>query len=173
MAFNANLLAAGIAFQAATLPPQRQYVPPRAITSNLLGDWVDTQTKTASSSAEAPPVALVPNRDHPIQALIDGKTVQFPSNQQRVEALLKEWDRLCDRGSSVSDIINDAYGQIVAVGWEAITLLLREVQKQRNQWFEALTWITGVDLSTSETRGNARALRAAWIKWGTEHGFIA
>jgi hypothetical protein len=98
--------------------------------------------------------------------------ISFPSIEHAFDALVSEWRRLRERGSSTAPLVNDAYGQIVAMGWPVVPLLLREVERQSGHWFEALTWITREDLSTPKTRGNIRELRRAWLQWGRERGFI-
>jgi hypothetical protein len=104
-------------------------------------------------------------------ALIDGQTVTFASPREKFDALVVEWRRLRDAGSSIDDVVNDAYGQIVSMGYQAVPFLLREASRQSGHWFTALKWITGQNVVTPEMRGNLRAIRRAWLKWGTENGY--
>jgi hypothetical protein len=114
-----------------------------------------------------------PAEAHPVRALIGGQTVIFKTAEEKFDALVKEWRNLRQPGSSTAPLVNDAYGQIVAMGQEAVPLLLREVERQSGHWFTALTWITGVNLATPATRGNIRELRKAWLQWGKDNGRIA
>jgi hypothetical protein len=111
-------------------------------------------------------------RPNKFVALIEGKQVTFPTIEQAFDALVAEWRRLREPGSSVAPIMNDAYGQIVAMGWDAVPLLLREVQRKSGHWIDALTWITGEDLVTPEMRGNMREQRKVWLSWGEKHGYL-
>jgi len=105
-------------------------------------------------------------------ALIQNELVSFPTVEHTFNALVAEWRRLRGFGSSTAPLVNDAYGQIATMGQPVVPLLLREVAKGSGHWFDVLTWLTRVDLATPETRGNIRALRAAWIKWGADNGYL-
>jgi hypothetical protein len=106
-------------------------------------------------------------------AIINGKSETFASTEEKFEALAAEWRRLREQGSSTDQLLNDAYGQIVAMGWPVVPLLLREVERESGHWFTALKWITGINLVTPEMRGNIRAIRESWLKWGKECDLLA
>ena len=105
-------------------------------------------------------------------AIIEGKTVTFRSVAQKFDALVAEWQRIRGSGSSTASLVNDAYGQIVAMGEEVVPMLLREVKNDNGHWFSALRWITGISPVSAELHGDHRAMRQAWIRWGIEHGHI-
>jgi hypothetical protein len=105
-------------------------------------------------------------------ALIDGASREFRGPEEKFHALVDECRRLRETGSSTASAINDAYGQIVAMGWAAVPLLLREVQLRGGHWFTALKWITGENLVGPEMAGDIRAIREVWLRWGKEHGYI-
>lgn len=105
-------------------------------------------------------------RKERITGRIGGQKVVFTSHEEKFNALAAEWRRLRDEGSSTAPLVNDAYGQIVAMGWEAVPFLLREVEQKSGHWFTALKWITGEDVVKPEMRGNIRAIREAWLQWG-------
>ena len=102
------------------------------------------------------------------KATINGSPVVFNTIEEKFDALVAEWRRSRDRGSSTDNLVNDAYGQIVAMGWAVVPLLLREVENESGHWFTALRWITTADIVTPEMRGNIPAIREAWLKWGRE-----
>lgn len=101
-------------------------------------------------------------------ALINGSPVSFNTIEDKFNALVAEWRRLREKGSSTDTMINDAYGQIVAMGWPVVPLLLQEVERQSGHWFTALKWITGKNLVKPEMRGDLRAMRNVWLEWGKE-----
>ena len=112
----------------------------------------------------------IPREQHsrPHLANIDGSTVMFNSVEEKFRALVAEWHRLRARGSSTDPLVNDAYGQIVAMGWPVVPMLLQEVENETGHWFTALKWITGASVVTPDMRGDVAAMREAWLKWGKE-----
>ena len=111
--------------------------------------------------------------DPPIRAIIAGKESVFSTADEKFRALADECRGSFAAGSSTDHFLSDAYGQIVAMGWQAVPLLLQEVAAQSGHWITALTWITGIDLSTPATRGSARELRKAWLRWGIDNGYYS
>ena len=100
--------------------------------------------------------------------------VQLPrlgSVQCKFNALVKDWQR-ARQGSSTAPLVDDAYGQIVAMGQEAIPMLLREVEKGSGHWFTALKWITAADVVTNENRHSIKRLKESWLAWGLERGYM-
>jgi hypothetical protein len=130
------------------------------------------QNSVGISPPESPTAAFSRFAPKARTARVNGKILTFPNPEAAFNALVGEWRRLRESGSSVAPIMNDAYGQIVAMGWEVVPFLLREVQRQSGHWFDALTWITREDLVTPEMRGNIREQRKVWLSWGTRHGLI-
>lgn len=109
----------------------------------------------------------------PHEAIIAGNATAFNDIEAKFDALVAEWRALHGAGSSTSPLVNDAYGQIVAMGWDAVPLLLREVERQSGHWFTALMWITGHDPVTPEIRGNIREIRKVWVQWGKDNGYAS
>ncbi len=75
--------------------------------------------------------------------------------------------------SRVNDLIeNDAYQQIVALGWPAVPFILRELEQELKSaegpdfWFPALKIITGEDPVPASSRGQLERMAEAWINWG-------
>lgn len=107
-----------------------------------------------------------------VTAIIGDRMVVFGGDEAKFDALVEEWRRLRELGSSTAPLINDAYGQIVAMGWSAVPFLLREVKRKSGHWFTALKWITGENLVKPEMRGNIREIREAWLRWEKENGRV-
>jgi len=103
-------------------------------------------------------------------AIIQGKRVTFKDMESKFYTLVVEWKKI--RNSNSGILVNDAYGQIVAMGWDAVPLLLREVKRESGHWFTALEWITAANISIPEIHGNIRELRKIWLKWGEENGYF-
>jgi hypothetical protein len=69
--------------------------------------------------------------------------------QQQFQALVAAWKSAASASvsSSLSGLLSHpAYRQIIAIGKDAIPLLLAELEREPDWWFAALKELTGVDL---------------------------
>jgi hypothetical protein len=58
------------------------------------------------------------------------------------------------------------------MGTDAIPLILKELQREPDQWFWALEAITEEDPVPPEAKGNVARMAQAWIEWGKQRGFL-
>jgi hypothetical protein len=58
------------------------------------------------------------------------------------------------------------------MGPAAVPLILRELERQPDHWFWALTAITGEDPVRPEDAGNIERMAQAWLALGQEQGYI-
>lgn len=65
-----------------------------------------------------------------------------------------------------------AYREIIAMGDQAVPLILRELQERPYRWFAALRELTGENPIPPEVAGQFEPGAAAWLKWGRERGHI-
>lgn len=110
----------------------------------------------------------MPEKQAPLPTLPAEETVTL---QRRFFELAAQWKR--ERGphsSSARLAQHPAYQQIIELGPEAIPLLLRELEREPDHWFRALHALTGADPVPAESRGDVRAMTAAWLNWGREQG---
>jgi hypothetical protein len=92
--------------------------------------------------------------------------------EQHFRALVSQWKR--ERGpysSSAKLAEHSTYQQIIALGKEVIPLLLRELEREPDHWFRALSALTGVDPVPEASRGKLPEMAAAWLRWGQEQGW--
>lgn len=106
----------------------------------------------------------------PFKAIIDDQVVAFKTIDEKFAALAKIW-REFNRGTSVVNYAHFAYFQIVALGWSAVPLLLREVATGDGTWYVALQYIAGEMAESPSMRGDAEAVRNAWLEWGHRNGY--
>lgn len=88
--------------------------------------------------------------------------------------LSNEWKRDTGHLSLTSQIAaHPSYRGIIAMGESAIPLILRDLEKEPNHWFSALSTIAGEDpeIPTKE-RGDMKAVSEAWLKWGKTKKYI-
>ncbi|MFZ2961200.1 MAG: hypothetical protein WA705_30335 [Candidatus Ozemobacteraceae bacterium] len=67
--------------------------------------------------------------------------------------------------------IHPAYQRIIGMGRTAVPLILRELAKDLNHWFWALSAITGVNPVLPENRGRLEKMKEDWLIWGQKNGF--
>jgi hypothetical protein len=95
------------------------------------------------------------------------------SLEVRFCSLASRWKAEIGPDSSLSNITNNMnYLRIIAMGEEAIPLILRELQREPAPWFVALRAITGEDSVDRDFPGNFRKKADAWLRWGFENGYI-
>jgi hypothetical protein len=100
-------------------------------------------------------------------------TIQQASLEQRFRLLASEWKQATSHLSSVTDrSMHLAYQQIIGLGPDAVSLILRELERETDDWFWALAAITGENPIPRGAEGKLSEMRAAWVQWGTEHGYL-
>ena len=103
-----------------------------------------------------------------LQAAADG------ARNARFQELAALWKR--ERGphsSSARLTQHPAYEKIIDLGTDAIPLLLRELKREPDHWFQALHALTGADPVPEASRGNVRAMAEAWLRWGRDEGYLS
>jgi hypothetical protein len=90
---------------------------------------------------------------------------------ERFRQLAKRWLKESAHASSTTAIaMNPAYQQIIALGRDALPLILAELEREPRQWFWALRVISGVDPVPPNQRGQVREMQRTWLQWGRDEG---
>jgi hypothetical protein len=93
--------------------------------------------------------------------------------EAKFRTLAQRWkDERGPTSSSAKMAAHPAYREIVSMGWDVVPLLLAELKRQPDHWFQALHEITGADPVPRESRGRVREMVAAWLRWGEENDFL-
>ena len=74
--------------------------------------------------------------------------------------------------SITKKVQHPAYRQIIDMGEPALPWILRELRDRPGYWFEALRTIARQTPVAAEVRTDPQRVRAAWLNWGKERGFI-
>jgi hypothetical protein len=92
---------------------------------------------------------------------------------EQFAALAERWRAEAELLSSTTAMTaHPAYRAIIALGQAALTLLLRDLEREPIHWFEALQAISGEDAVPREHWGDIPAMRADWLAWGRKRGLI-
>ncbi len=85
--------------------------------------------------------------------------------------LAKIIDEECAFLSTMHEIAaHPAYREIVRMGYHALPLILRDLEKRPSHWFWALNEITLENPVLPEHRGNITAMAQDWLEWGKRSG---
>jgi hypothetical protein len=87
------------------------------------------------------------------------------------DSLVKQWQQETSFHSSLGEIFtHEAYQRIMAMGRDALPLILSELRRKPGHWFYALEKIAGDDKAVGAK--NFAAARAAWLEWGYKNNYI-
>lgn len=101
----------------------------------------------------------------------------------RFDELAERWRRETWMHSNPHFIVNNgAFREMADMGEEALPLILQKIEAgESGQWWMLLERITGVRLTAGVTpipevpgwvRTDVATLKAAWISWGRERGYL-
>ncbi|MDA1191381.1 MAG: hypothetical protein O3A46_06815 [Candidatus Poribacteria bacterium] len=97
-----------------------------------------------------------------------------PTTKRRFEVLAKRWKSQAELMSSSRKMAEiPEYGEIIALGDDAIRLILDELRREPHFWFIALERLTKRDdIVPTEHKGDIDAMAKDWVRWGEREGFI-
>jgi hypothetical protein len=91
--------------------------------------------------------------------------------EERFQRLANQWRNETEHISSIAKAcMHRAYQHIIGMGYDAVPLLLRELQQDPDHWFWALNAITEEDPARSEDTFDGAV--SAWLEWGKREGYI-
>jgi len=95
------------------------------------------------------------------------------ATEEKFRLLADAWKAESAFLSSITDMaMLESYQKIIALGPPVIPLLLRELEREPDQWFWALKILTGEDPVPVESRGDIEEMTKHWIKWGRAQGHV-
>jgi hypothetical protein len=91
----------------------------------------------------------------------------------RFQRLAAEWKRKSRYMSNTAQMaILPSYQRIIGMGMDAVPLILKELEREPDQWFWALEAITEADPVPLEAKGKVAQMSQAWIEWGKQRGLL-
>ncbi len=96
------------------------------------------------------------------------------TQEERFRELSKKWKSDTRFISNVSRRAMDlSYQRIISMGEAAVPFILKDLAENGpDDWFWALTVITGENPITEDIAGNMNAMTEAWLQWGTMTGYL-
>ena len=96
-----------------------------------------------------------------------------PVLEQKFKELVSQWREETAFISSTSEIVSKfSYYCIIALGKDAIPLILRELKENGGHWFLALQALTGENPVKPGDIGRMRVMAQAWLDWGQRRNLI-
>lgn len=97
-----------------------------------------------------------------------------PCPSERFQRLARAWKNETRYLSSLEEIVlNRAYQQIIGMGDPAVPLILRELEREPDHWYWALSAITGYEPDLPEESANVETMATAWLEWGRGRGLVS
>jgi len=91
----------------------------------------------------------------------------------RFRELADKWHDETDGLSSPSQITGtQSYLDIVALGRPAVPHILRDLETRGGFWYPALLSLTREWPVPEDANGIPRRMKAAWLAWGRQHGYV-
>lgn len=95
------------------------------------------------------------------------------ASENAFRELANRWRNETSVFSSVTKMaMHAAYQRIIGMGPQAVPLILRELEREPDHWFWALTAITGEDPVPAADAGDVGKMAQAWLRFGRERGWI-
>jgi hypothetical protein len=92
--------------------------------------------------------------------------------RQRFVELARQWAADTMHMSCVSDMTSHpSYRAVIDLGLPAVPLILDQLERDPDFWFEALRAITGQDPVLEEDIGDLPRMTQAWLDWGEQNGY--
>jgi len=136
-------------------------------------EWATDYARALTRKREQETVQLLLERAREIQkrtqAAVDAANIAFA---ERFHRLVTQWNNETGHYSvTFKRAMHPCYQQIIGMGEKALPFILRDLRERpTGQWFWALNAITG-ESPTLDQRSIDDAVQA-WLRWGTERGYI-
>ncbi|MSU77700.1 MAG: hypothetical protein EXS16_06355 [Gemmataceae bacterium] len=114
-------------------------------------------------------LAVTPGR---VKVRVESITEPDAELAERFATLAETWRRETGHMSKMGRAAeHPAYREIIAMGEQAVPLMLADLEKEPDHWFIALREITGASPVPEESRGKIKEMAAAWVAWGRANGY--
>src|SRR5580692_4080490 len=110
-----------------------------------------------------------PTRPHNLPPANTEATVEA-----RFRRLATEWKEQSRYLSNTAQMaMLKPYQRIIGLGLPVVPLILKELQREPDQWFWALESITEQDPVPPEAKGKVSLMAQAWVDWGKQRGYVS
>jgi hypothetical protein len=159
---------AALAVVLASFQPRQQMPLPFFPTSEIASIRVNSES---AWRADQPTTVAVLNLKGNVQRV---HNVGFQETvAERFHQLAADWSNEVQNVSSLTAMaVHPKYRQIVGLGWDAVPLMLIDLQRNKRFWLPALHEITGIQPFDPGDAGNSKRMVNAWLRWGKNKRYI-
>lgn len=105
--------------------------------------------------------------------VVSKRVEQSTSTESLFKKHAAKWQRDTSYLSSPVDrYSHPSYARIIGLGPDVVSILLRDVRDNQNDWFYALRAITGANPVKKWMAGDVAKMSHAWVQWGRERGLV-
>ena len=110
--------------------------------------------------------------DHIAPIAIPPQILEAAADRQRFDRLAEKWKKETGHLSKVTKrCAHPAYQEVIGMGAGAIPFILDDLKKSRDDWFWALSAITGENPIAEADAGNIPRMTETWLQWAKVNGF--
>jgi len=135
-----------------------------------LGESSELTLLEIPSPVESPLSDLVSasHRDERLAEVVDRANAR-----ERFSKLATTWrSKTAHQSSIFRRAMDPAYQQIIGMGASALPFIFDDLAATKDQWFWALSSITGENPVKESERGNLPAMVRSWLEWARNHGYL-
>lgn len=89
------------------------------------------------------------------------------------EEYARQWEEDTELFSSSFEMfMHPSYQKIIAMGPQAIPLILKRMNEKPDHWFWALEVLTNQDPVPPKAKGDFDEMVEAWLDWGRTYGYL-
>lgn len=155
----------GASVSSGTSTQKRPYITPRYDYSLSLPGIDYGWCPPISLPATAPTISVA------VCTPVSGQDVH-PDTEKEFERLANVWKQQTGHLSNISTrCTHPAYQQIIGMGKTAILFILRDLKDTQEDWFWALTAITGENPIPKRDAGYVDKMTEAWLRWAKAKGY--
>jgi|GEM_PF-1981092 len=105
-----------------------------------------------------------------IEKAVETRVQPLADIDDQFTELTREWKRETLISSSATEMaLNPHYQRIIGLGNRVIPLILKELERELDHWFWALTAITGENPIPAEHAGDLERMRDDWLEYGRKN----
>jgi len=149
--------------KAAKRPPRQTAKPRKGNVRDWFGSILTTVEGEQAAEVASLAALFLNSRREQIEKVRIGLEFDYLSSRWRQET--------AHISSVQKKAVHRAYQRIIGMGAAVVPFILKDLNQTHDDWFWALTAITGENPIANEIAGDISKMTEAWIEWGRVKGY--